>query len=150
LETDRRARTDNMNDTLRLANIYFYVCPGTLDPLPPGFLDAVNRVFESVFGRLIGKIGPLAKKEWRKAITTYARQVCEILNEFIARPALTMVAMPLRASARMGFYLHRLSATMYIPTATALVKTAEQLFGVGLGICEVSVYANDWNDGVDG
>jgi hypothetical protein len=60
------------------------------------------------------------------------------LHEYIARPGAEVVPVPLRASSRMRYYLQKLSGTMYIPTATALLKTAELLLSVGLGVCEVS------------
>jgi len=142
LETPATKRTATMKKTIQHAQVYFYVCPGSLDVLPPEFLNKVDAAFDREFVHLIGRIGPFQKEEWRKSHSSYRAQICQELNSLIARRALTGVLIPERASARMYYYLEKLSANMYIPTASALVKTAEVLLGVGLGICEVSKRAS--------
>jgi hypothetical protein len=137
-ETAKKERTAAMQETLERARIYFHVCPGNLDALPPAFLNQVDGAFLKVFAPLLGRTGGSDAASWRKAHLAYMTQVGGILNEYIARPTSTMIPVPARASARMWYYLEALSAKVYIPTATALVKTSEMLFGAGLGICEAS------------
>lgn len=136
--TPASKRTDEMKNTLRDAHIYFLFCPGNLEALLPGLLDQIDSIFEKVFVPLIGVSGPLDTAAWRQAHRTYRSEICKILNGYIARPQSTIAPMPPRASARMCYYLSKLSGQMYIPTATALVKTVDQLLSAGLGICEVS------------
>jgi len=135
LHARKASRTQEQKETMRQACLYFYVCPGSLDALPPGFLDQLDSMFENIFAHLIGRIEPY-DEDW--PMETYCTQICDLLNQFVARPGLTNVPIPKRAPARMCYYLHRLSGSMYIPTATAVVKTSEWLMGASLAICEVS------------
>jgi hypothetical protein len=136
--TSSSVRTAEMKQTMRKAHVYFYVCPGSLDALPAEFLNQVDGVFEKVFSNAVVASVPFDSAGWRKATTAYTNGICDLLNEYIARPGAEVVPVPLRASSRMRYYLQKLSGTMYIPTATALLKTAELLLSVGLGVCEVS------------
>jgi hypothetical protein len=109
-----------------------------LDALPAEFLNQVDALFDKIFSNVVGVSTPYEKDAWQKANAAYTNSICNILNEYIARPGAEVMPVPLRASSRMRYFLTKLSASMYIPTASALLKTAELLLSVGLGICEVS------------
>jgi hypothetical protein len=100
-ETAKKERTAVMQETLERARIYFHVCPGNLDALPPAFLNQVDGAFLKVFAPLLGRTGGSDTASWRKAHLAYMTQVGGILNEYIARPTSTMIPVPARASVRM-------------------------------------------------
>jgi hypothetical protein len=97
-ETVKKERTAVMQETLEWAQIYFHVCPGNLDALPPVFLNQVDGAFLKVFTPLLGRTGGSDVASWRKAHLTYMTQVGGILNEYIVWPTSTMIPVPARAA----------------------------------------------------
>jgi hypothetical protein len=133
LHTPSASRTQKQKETIRQAYLHFHVCPGSLDVLPPGFLDQIDSMFENVFE--IRRTGPYGD-DW--PMETYCTEICDLLNQSVARPGLTKFPIPKRAPARMCYYLHRVCGGMYILMATMVVKTSEWLLGASLVICKVS------------